>query len=63
MARSGFLNVMGEILDVPMRTFREDDAVTRQLNGFGIEPNGGLSEAETVVEFAMVLQRRGSLRE
>lgn len=78
MTRSGFLRAMEEILGVPMRTLREEDSretvaqwtsltdvqiFSLISSEFGIEPDDGLIEAETVGDLLMVLQRRGAFRE
>lgn len=78
MTRSGFIRAMEEILNVPTRTLREEDSrdtvaqwtsltdvqiFSLITSEFGIEPDSGLIEAETVGDFLMVLQRRGAFRE
>lgn len=69
---------MEEILHVPTRTLREEDSrdsigewtsladvqiFSLVTSEFGIEPDDGLIEAETVGDLLMVLQRKGAFRE
>jgi acyl carrier protein len=69
---------MEQILDVPTRTLREEDSretvaqwtslIDVQIfslisSEFGIEPDDGLIEAETVGDMLMVLRRKGAFRE
>jgi hypothetical protein len=78
MTRSGFIREMEEILDVPTRTLQEEDSretvaqwtpltdvqiFSLITSEFGIEPDSGLIEAETVGDLLMVLQSRGAFRE
>jgi hypothetical protein len=78
MTRSGFLRAMEDILEVPMRSLQEADSresIARWTSladvqifslitiEFGIEPDSGLIEAETVGDLLLVLERRGAFRE
>jgi hypothetical protein len=69
---------MEEILDVPTRALREEDSrdtvaqwtsltdvqiFSLITSEFGIEPDSGLIESETVGDLLMVLHRRGAFRE
>lgn len=78
MTQSGFLRAMEEILDVPTRSLREEDSrdtiaqwtsltdvqiFSLITSEFGIEPDSGLIEAETVGDLLMVLQGRGAFRD
>ena len=72
MTRSAFIRAVEEILDVPTRALREEDSrdtvaqwtsladvhiFSLITSEFGIEPDSGLIEAETVGDLLMVLQR------
>lgn len=77
MTRSGFLRAMEEILHVPARSLREEDSrdsiaewtsladvqiFTLITSEFGIEPDDGLIEAETVGDLLSALQGKGAFQ-
>ena len=77
MTRLGFLRAVEEILHVPARTLREEDSrdsiagwtsladvqiFSLITSEFGIEPDDGLIEAETVGDLLGVLQRKGAFQ-
>ena len=78
MTRSGFLRAVEEILGVEARSLREEDSrdslagwtsladvqiFTLITSEFGIEPDEGLIEADTVGDILGVLNNRGAFRE